>query len=411
MASLTPLTGLPVANGNLRQSYFYSFIPHDRCGAAASPTSRNVKFSRGRCLVIQASKCPFGFQRPVGNGNREPLLDSTNVAMTSPPITSPYAPAPSAEAPDDVNLGPGTFEYLPLKVPYKMMMGLEPLNMKNWIEIDVFYDEEMALRREILETRKSVAIASQAEATEANWEVLEMLAEFLPMQFPDRFAQSGNTLHNLSSGESFNILDRKLDPLEVVARLIQEDICLLMPVDGVLRLVSGAVLFPQRWHLLEKMGMDMIGIHMPVPLYEDEIGPSVNHFMTRLKVGKPVWRANWTIVDDPTLFQPLNEEDIYAAIQGKVRNPNGFSIDIGNAGSRLYTRCERETLIRLPRTGAILFTIRTYIKPLSVFESRPTLAAKMVRAMEALPESIYKYKTMAGFYNVALEYLEKCAGL
>jgi len=102
-----------------------------------------------------------------------------------------------------------------------MMMGLEPLNMKNWIEIDVFYDEEMALRREILETRKSVAIASQAEATEANWEVLEMLAEFLPMQFPDRFAQSGNTLHNLSSGESFNILDRKLDPLEVAARLIQ----------------------------------------------------------------------------------------------------------------------------------------------------------------------------------------------
>lgn len=43
------------------------------------------------------------------------------------------------------------------------------------------------------------------------------------------------------------------------------------------------------------------------------------------------------------------QEDIYAAIQGKVRNPNGFSIDIGNAGSRLYTRCERETLIRLPR--------------------------------------------------------------
>ena len=84
-----------------------------------------------------------------------------------------------------------------------------------------------------------------------------------------------------------------------------------MPVDGVLRLVSGAVLFPQRWHLLEKLGMDMIGIHMPVPLYEDEIGPSVNHFMNRLKVGKPVWRANWAIVDDPTLFQPLNEVGIF----------------------------------------------------------------------------------------------------
>ena len=83
-----------------------------------------------------------------------------------------------------------------------------------------------------------------------------------------------------------------------------------MPVDGVLRLVSGAVLFPQRWHLLEKLGMDMTGIHLPVPLYEDVIGPAVNHFMNRLKVGKPVWRANWAIVDDPTLFQPLNEVGI-----------------------------------------------------------------------------------------------------
>lgn len=27
--------------------------------------------------------------------------------------------------------------------------------------------------------------------------------------------------------------------------------------DGVLRFVSGAVLFPQRWSLLEKIGMDM----------------------------------------------------------------------------------------------------------------------------------------------------------
>ena len=32
-----------VANGDLRQSNFFSFIPLDRCGAAALPTSRNVK--------------------------------------------------------------------------------------------------------------------------------------------------------------------------------------------------------------------------------------------------------------------------------------------------------------------------------------------------------------------------------
>lgn len=51
----------------------------------------------------------------------------------------------------------------------------------------------------------------------------------------------------------------------------------------------------------------MRSIHMPVPLYEEKIGDTVKHFMNRLKVSKPVWRANWAIVDDPTLFQPLNE--------------------------------------------------------------------------------------------------------
>jgi hypothetical protein len=80
-----------------------------------------------------------------------------------------------------------------------------------------------------------------------------------------------------------------------------------MKVDGKFRLVSGAVLFPQRWSLLEKMGMDIASIHLPVPLFAHEIGSAVDQFMTRLKVGKPVWRANWAIVDDPTLFQPLSE--------------------------------------------------------------------------------------------------------
>lgn len=42
-----------------------------------------------------------------------------------------------------------------------------------------------------------------------------------------------------------------------------------------------------------------------------------------------------------------------------------------NAGERLSTRCERETLSRFPRTGAILFTIRTHQRQLKTFEGRP----------------------------------------
>ena len=42
-----------------------------------------------------------------------------------------------------------------------------------------------------------------------------------------------------------------------------------------------------------------------------------------------------------------------------------------NAGQRLHLRVERQTLSRLPKSNAVLFTIRTYMDPLSTFEGRP----------------------------------------
>lgn len=81
-------------------------------------------------------------------------------------------------------------------------------------------------------------------------------------------------------------------------------------VDGILKFTAGAVLFPQRWSLLEKLGSDMHAIHNPVPKYEKEVSKTVDNFMRRLSPPKPFWRANWAITDHPQLFQPLTEEDI-----------------------------------------------------------------------------------------------------
>jgi hypothetical protein len=124
----------------------------------------------------------------------------------------------------------GTYEYLPLTVPFRMTMGTEPLNMQDWIEIDIFYDEEMALRREILESREAVAIVSRPEAAEANREALELVAEFLPVRFPTRFRRDGGVLCNLTTGERFNLYDQSLDPLQVLPRLIQVRYSRIVPL-------------------------------------------------------------------------------------------------------------------------------------------------------------------------------------
>ncbi|XP_073387384.1 uncharacterized protein [Physcomitrium patens] len=87
---------------------------------------------RGRLPIVRAGGCPFGFKNTTGKGsNRESSMETNVTATASSPVDSPYAPSPSADAPDEVNLGPGTFEYLPLTVPLRMTMGTEPLNMKD----------------------------------------------------------------------------------------------------------------------------------------------------------------------------------------------------------------------------------------------------------------------------------------
>ena len=83
--------------------------------------------------------------------------------------------------------------------------------------------------------------------------------------------------------------------------------------------------------------------------------------------------ADLQISDNLAKFQPLVEEDIAQVNAGANLNEKWVSepITAENAGERLVTRMERETFKRFPRTKAILFTIRTHMKPLNNFEGKP----------------------------------------
>ena len=59
----------------------------------------------------------------------------------------------------------------------------------------------------------------QSEA--ANAELLELLVDFLPRRFPDRFTRDGNAFINHASGDVWDLSDPSLDPLEVSSQLVQ----------------------------------------------------------------------------------------------------------------------------------------------------------------------------------------------
>ena len=53
------------------------------------------------------------------------------------------------------------------------------------------------------------------------------------------------------------------------------------------------------------------------------------------------------------------------------------TITAANAGQALFVRVERQTLSRLPATGAVLFTIRVHVYPLGRVVARPEIAARL----------------------------------
>ena len=50
-------------------------------------------------------------------------------------------------------------------------------------------------------------------------------------------------------------------------------------------------------------------------------------------------------------------------------------------GRQVYFRTERQTLRRLPRTGCILFTIRTYLSPITELATEPGVPGRLAEAI------------------------------
>ncbi|UEM23289.1 DUF3445 domain-containing protein [Skermanella mucosa] len=293
-------------------------------------------------------------------------------------------------------------DYLPFaEGPFRMAMGLMALKPADWIEIDGNYASEIALRDRLLIERRGDVLAMRPGAAGACREVLDQLAGFLPERFPEHFQRTGPELLNHVTGDRWQVEGELSDPLEIAGRLVQEDLCILQEVDGELRLTAGVLCFPNRWRLADKLGLPMLGIHAPVPAYADRLGRPVDRFLGLMTPDRPVWRLNWSLTDDPTLFQPV----------GHGRLEPDRSMTAENAGVRVFLRVERQTLRRLPRTGAVLFTIRTYQRPVEALAARPQEAARLASAVRALPDDTARYKSVMPFRSALLACLDRMTGL
>jgi hypothetical protein len=180
-----------------------------------------------------------------------------------------------------------------------------------------------------------------------------------------------------------------LHPLEAASLLVQEDLCLMSQVGSDWVLTAASMCFPSRWDVRDKIGKNLSGIHGPVPHYEETIAVSTQNIHDKLTVERPVWRVNWTVMDSGELHQPV-----------AVRDPNAMKVTRDNIDQTLYFRRERQTLRKLPNSGDILFTIRTYSDVFSEVVARyPEFQVDLGTTLEGVTPQMADYKGWAKILN------------
>lgn len=278
-----------------------------------------------------------------------------------------------------------------------LRMGLKPLAVENWIDIDDDFVVQLALKAKLLSCCHQRVFAATAETQPAQQESLQCLISHLLTYFPSVYRSiegSNPAIHNLKTQQTWPLAN-DLAPLDLAARLVQEDLCLMLPGDRGYELAAASVCFPLRWSLLEKIGQPIGQIHRRVPGYPQRLNRSVNNMFERLREDSPGLRFNWTIVDSPDLYLKQNK-------QITQHNP---TITPENAGFSLWLRVERQTLRRLPVSGGVLFTIRTYVYPLAQVAHKPGVAADLALAIEALTPEMQIYKNLLPFKRSLMDYL------
>ncbi|KAH7026390.1 alpha-1,2-mannosyltransferase [Microdochium trichocladiopsis] len=288
---------------------------------------------------------------------------------------------------------------------YNVTMGLRTVKHEDWIELDNDFPRFHADKKQRIEERGSKCCHTAPEAYPAAMELLEELTEYLPARYPSLYRRTQRGLDNLWSGETFDITARPLaeDPMQMCARLVQDDLAIMIEKeDGQYYLLAGAILLAGFWRLTDKLGMPLSEIHTSgsVPQYKEKLEKGMMNFFRRLKPEEMVARNNYFVqVDDELAWSwSIGDEDA-ALVSWSTAEKN-------RAIQHHHFRSERQTLRRLPRSGGVVFTIRTYFHPMTEIAEEDYVPGRLASAVRSWGDDVSRYKGKDKYGAVLLEYLD-----
>jgi hypothetical protein len=216
----------------------------------------------------------------------------------------------------------------------RRLPGIQPVAKGEWLLRDDAFAAQMAYRDSLIASRREDVFQAIPESLPMQEELLEIVLSEL-----DGGYQKGRVVTRPDG------VCIPLDgpPLLTAARLVQEDL-LIMDMTAEPTLTAGVLCFPASWSLDEKFGAGLMAIHGYVDEYTEEMAARVGRMFAAIRPEQPLWRANFLRYTEAELHQPRRNTE-----PKPMPKSGGF------------VRVERQTLRKLPQTGAVVFSIHTYV--------------------------------------------------
>jgi hypothetical protein len=137
-------------------------------------------------------------------------------------------------------------------------------------------------------------------------------------------------------------------------------------LDGVWICSALTLTAPTFFSINDVFGHDLCALHGPVPGGK-RLASRIARVFDHVREGQVLERFNWTLQAGPERFTP----------DAAPLRARAASADPETARELVHLRVERQTITRLPQTGAVLFTIRVCLDPLAALApgDRALLAA------------------------------------
>jgi len=203
-----------------------------------------------------------------------------------------------------------------------------------------------------------------------------------------RCAPTGETLRfdgDMQKVEGGDVAPAYVDPFDALASQVQEDLAVVRRVDGRDWTCAIHLCSPYRWTAEEKIGLDFVTMHLPVPGMENFRRPGMVNVMVQRG---PLVRFVWELTTDRRLN---HHREPPPGVDPEAWKERPFDA----ADPRLFLRVEREVVWSFPEQEAALLAVRVYFRDGEEIRNDPELSGPLCAAIESMSPESLAYKGLA----------------